>query len=321
MATFWFVDGAEGLNPGATMLSIGRWSGVNRTANVAGGSAGGITLPTSRHNFGQMYGATDGGGSNVMVPYNLRAVNIAAAVYRNGNGDLLSVGTNGSPSAPGIRVISGILYATGLNGSNTPIGTWIDNNWIHLEIDFYYEDINEGGNGSGYARYYVNGALMHSRTYDSSFVNPVDYLGITSVGSTARIIDDVVVRGSSISGFQAQLGDVRVETFVAPSLGNADGDTTFDTISSGSESAYGVTVSPVGSVSGSFRATVVEAIAKKGESSEPVYVKPRLLGEVNYGNEFGEAAADGTYISYSSGADYVTADGAESIGVFVDTSP
>jgi hypothetical protein len=321
MATFWFVDGAEGLNPGTTMANIGRWAGVQRTANVAGASAGGLVLPTSRHNFGQMYGATDGGNSGVMVPYNLRAINIAAAVYRNGNGDLLSVSTNGSPSAPGIRVTAGILYATGLNASNTPIGTWIDNTWIHLEIGFYYEDINEGGNGSGYARYYVNGALMHTRTYDSSFANLIDYLGITGAGSTARIIDDVVVRGSSISGFQTQIGDVRVETFVAPSLGNADGDTTFDTISGGSESAYGVTVSPVGSVGGSFRATVVEAIAKKGESSEPVYVKPRIIGVTPYGNQFGEAAADGTYISYSSGGDYVTVGGAESIGVLVDTVP
>jgi len=321
MATFWFADGAEGLNPGATMANIGRWSGVQRTANVAGASAGGIVLPTSRHGFGQMYGATDGGSSNVMVPYNLRAINIAAAVYRNGNGDLLAVSTNGSPSGPTIRAIGGILYATGLNASNTAIGSWIDNNWLHLEIGFYYEDINEGGNGSGYARYYVNGALMHSRTYDSSFVNPVDYLGITGAGSTARVIDDIVVRGSSISGFQTQIGDVRIETFVAPSLGNADGDSTFDTISSGSESAYGATVSPVGSVSGSYRATIVEAIAKKGEASEPVYVKPRIIGVTPYGNDFGEAAADGTYISYSGGGDYVTVSGAQSIGVLVDTVP
>jgi len=317
MATFWFADGAEGLAVGATMANIGRYTGTLRPVALGG-------TPPTRHGFGQMYSGGGSSGTGILVPVGLRAINVAAAVYRDGFDPLVSISTTSTSSSitgPSIDYTGGMLIARGLGGADVAIGSWTNNAWVHVEIAFYYEDTTEGGNGSGYARYYVNGALAYTRSYDSSFANFNDYTAIMSANVGGTIIDDIVVRGSSISGFQTQIGDVRIETFVAPSLGNADGDTSFDTIASGDESAYGVTVSPVGSVSGSYRATIVEAIAKKGEASEPVYVKPRIIGVTPYGNDFGEAAADGTYISYSGGGDYVTVSGAQSLGVLVDTVP
>lgn len=320
MATFWHVDGAEGLLPGSTSANIGRYFGTMRTAGVAGSTYGGVTLPASRHGFGQMYAAS-GGTLNILIPPTLRAINVAAAMHTSTAATLIGVAANSSIAGPSITYSNGMLYATGLNAATTPIGSWNNGSWIHLEIGFYYEDINEGGNGSGYARYYVNGALAHSRTYDSAGLNFVDFLGIQNAAISGRVSDDYVIRGSSISGFQTQIGDVRVETFQNGVLSFADGDTTSATISSGVEATYGVTVSPVGSVGGSYRATVVEAIAQKGESSEPVYIKPRVVGVTPSGNDFGEAAADGSYEGYSGGGDYVTVSGAQTVGVLVDTVP
>jgi hypothetical protein len=319
MSVFWHIDGAEGLTAGSSSNNIGRYFGTARTAGVAGATYGGVTLPTSRHGFGQMYAAA-GGALQVQVPSGLRAINLAASLYSTTGTILIGLGLGGAIGGPTITYTSGVLYANGLNASETSIGSWNNASWVHVEIDFYYEDINESGNGSGYARFYVNGALMHSRTYDSSGINLVDILSIQNARIDGRVSDDYVIRGSSISAWQSQIGDVRVETFINGTLSVADGDTTSALTSSGSESSYGVTISPVGSVSGNYRAIVAEAIARKEDAGDALYVKPRLVGITSYGNEFGEAAG-GSYTTYSAAAENTTASGAQTVGILASTTP
>jgi len=298
MSEFWHVDGAEAIT-GTTGAPIGAYTvAPNIRPRV------GQPDPLSRHGTGYYYNTTTETAVGVLP--GMLSLTFAAAGYQDA---VIRIRMNMSQSGDHYAYIRGISggaiesgYGTGLGNNNVNIGTWTAGEWWHGEISMYLDPLSVGGNGSYFMKFYVNGQLMRTTSFDSSGIelNDVEnFISVQFVGS----VDDIVAYGSTAATYRDQLGDLRVETLVPTATANlrtADGDTTYVTLSPGDVIDYAVD-SPVGSLAGGIKAVIGEVIGRKENASDATYLSAfPVIDGVEYGTGYVRAASTG-YRPYAAG--------------------